>query len=166
MFQLRGSKSVLVNQISSFLPDMLKARGYTNWRSPKGGRQKDNRQIIKKILETCLNEADAIRAMDVVESCRSESSTGGYACHKKSLPEWAKAFIHQCCNSKANIELMLVALTGNADATWAAGTAARVGSESRLFENAPIEDQIDAIQRTQSAGLNLNPRLARRAGRL
>ena len=106
MFQLRDSKSVLVNQISSFLPDMLKARGYTNWRSPKGGRQKDNRQIIKKILETCLNEADAILAMEVVESCRSASSTVAMLVTKNHYQS-GKSFYSSVLYPKPNIEMML-----------------------------------------------------------
>lgn len=160
MFKLRDSISNLVDQINTFLPDMLESRGYTNWRSPTGRRQKDNRQIMKQILETSLYEADAIKAMEVVESFRTESSTGGYNCHRQSLHIWAKEFIHQCCNARRNIELALVALSGNCpDATWAAGTAARVKSESRLFESAPIDEQDVAINRTRSAGLNPNPRL-------
>ncbi len=159
MFNLRDNRSALITEISNFLPEMLESRGYTNWRSPSGKRQKDNRQIIKRILDTCLYEAEAKRAMEIVESCRMESSTGGYNCHRQSLPNWAKAFIHQCCNARCNIELALIALSGNPDATWAAGTAARVESESRLFEDAPLEKQRAAIDKTESAGLRVNPRL-------
>ena len=74
MFLLRDSKSVLIDKISIFLPDMLESRSHTNWKSPKGKHQKDNREIIKRILETCLSRIDALQAMQVVESCRSESS--------------------------------------------------------------------------------------------
>lgn len=65
---------------------------------------------MKRILEASLYEADAIKAMEVVESCRTESSTGGYNCHHQPLPIWAKEFIHQCCNARRNIELALTAL--------------------------------------------------------
>ena len=117
MFKLRNDRSVLISEISSFLPEMLKARGNTNWRSPTTSRsQKDNRQIIKRILETCLSAEDARIAMETVELCRTESSTGGYNCHLQSLPPWAKAFIHQCCNARCNIELALIALAGKPDA--------------------------------------------------
>jgi len=159
MFKLRDNISTLIAEISDFLPKMLEARDYTNWISPSGKRQKDNRQIIKRILETCLCEEDAKRAMEIVESCRTESSTGGYNCHRQSLPPWAKAFIHQCCNARCNIKLALIAIADNPDATWAAGTAARVESESRLFENAPLEKQRAAIEKTEAAGLRVNPRL-------
>lgn len=159
MFKLRNDRSVLISEISSFLPEMLEARGNTNWRSPKGRSQKDNRKIIKRILETCLSAEDARIAMETVELCRTESSTGGYNCHLQSLPPWAKAFIHQCCNARCNIELALIALAGKPDATWAAGTAARVGPKSIEFEKEPLKDQIAAIERTESAGLRVNPRI-------
>lgn len=155
-FQLRDSISNLVIKINTFLPDMWKSRGCT------GRGQKDNRLIMKRIIETCLSKEDAIKAMEVIESCRSESSTGGYNCHLNSLPIWAKEFIHQCCNAQENIELALKALTGDhPNATWAAGTAARVKSESRLFESAPIDEQTAAINRTRAAGLSPNPRLTK-----
>ena len=155
-FQLRDSISNLVSQINTFLPGMWKSRDYT------GRRKKDNRLIMEQIIKTCLYEEDAIKAMEVIESCRSESSTGGYNCHLNSLPIWAKEFIHQCCNAQKNIELALKALTGDhPNATWAAGTAARVKSESRLFESAPIDEQSAAINRTRAAGLSPNPRLTK-----
>ncbi|MCB1793418.1 MAG: hypothetical protein KDJ70_03125 [Candidatus Competibacteraceae bacterium] len=156
-FQLRDSISNLVIKINTFLPGMWKSRNYT--RSDK----KDNRLIMEQIIKTCLSkEEDAIKAMEIIESCRSESSTGGYNCHLNSLPIWAKEFIHQCCNAQKNIELALKALTGDhPNATWAAGTAARVKSESRLFESAPIDEQSAAINRTRAAGLSPNPRLTK-----
>ena len=48
MFQLRDSKSVLVNQISSFLPDMLKLGVILI-----GGRQK---VVVKKIIAKLLRK--------------------------------------------------------------------------------------------------------------
>lgn len=162
MFDLREPKDVLIGKINGELAVLWEKRGLSTKASKSGKRQKDNREVMKFILNSCLAENDACAAMRIIETCRSESSTGCYNCHKVSLPDWAKSFIHQCCNAVKNLELAIEALKGNEMAVWAAGTAARVKSESRLFENAPVHEQKTAIKNARKAGFKENPRLSGR----
>lgn len=159
MFSLRAPTEVLVGNIETELNVLWKNRGLSARASGSGKYRKDNREVMRFILDSCLTEEDARAAMSIIETCRSESSTGCYNCHKASLPEWAKSFIHQCCNAVKNLELAIEALKGNEKAVWAAGTAARVKSESRLFENAPVHEQKAAIENAREAGFEENPRL-------